>query len=166
LAKQILLNNFLSDIPSIAISTDNVDVKQAKRPERWNVQEVRRFMIVFGLVSSVFDLVTFALLLKFYAAGQKEFQTAWFVVSLLTEIAVVFSLRTRVLAIRSTPGKMLIAASLVISIVALAIPYLGPLTQRFGFIPLPLPVMVALLTIVLVYVGATEFTKYWFYKFK
>jgi Mg2+-importing ATPase len=166
LAKQILLNNFLSDIPSIAISTDNVDVKQAKRPERWNVQEVRRFMIVFGLVSSVFDLVTFALLLKFYAAGEKEFQTAWFVVSLLTEIAVVFSLRTRVLAIRSTPGKMLIAASLVISIVALAIPYLGPVTQRFGFIPLPLPVMVVLLAIVLVYVGATEFTKYWFYKFK
>jgi P-type Mg2+ transporter len=166
LAKQILLNNFLSDIPSIAISTDNVEVKQAKRPERWNVREVRRFMIVFGLVSSVFDLVTFALLLKFYAAGEKEFQTAWFVVSLLTEIAVVFSLRTRVLAIRSMPGKMLIAASLVISIVALAIPYLGPLTQRFGFIPLPLPVMVVLLTIVLVYVGATEFTKYWFYKFK
>jgi P-type Mg2+ transporter len=166
LAKQILLNNFLSDIPSIAISTDNVDVKQAKRPERWNVREVRRFMIVFGLVSSVFDLVTFALLLKFYAAGEKEFQTAWFVVSLLTEIAVVFSLRTRVLAIRSMPGKMLIAASLVISIVALAIPYLGPLTQRFGFIPLPLPVMVVLLAIVLVYVGATEFTKYWFYKFK
>jgi P-type Mg2+ transporter len=164
LAKQILLNNFLSDIPSIAISTDNVDVKQAKRPERWNVREVRRFMIVFGLVSSVFDLVTFGLLLKFFAAGEKEFQTAWFVVSLLTEIAVVFSLRTRVLAIRSMPGKMLIAVSIVVSAVALAIPYLGPLTQRFGFVPLPLPVMGALLAIVLIYVGATEFTKYWFYK--
>jgi P-type Mg2+ transporter len=164
LAKQILLNNFLSDIPSIAISTDNVDVKQAKRPERWNVREVRRFMIVFGLVSSVFDLVTFGLLLKFFAAGEKEFQTAWFVVSLLTEIAVVFSLRTRVLAIRSVPGKMLIAVSLVVSVVALAIPYLGTLTQRFGFVPLPLPVLGALLAIVLIYIGATEFTKYWFYK--
>ena len=166
LAKQILLNNFLSDIPSIAISTDNVDVKQAKRPERWNVQEVRRFMIVFGLVSSIFDGVTFALLLKVYGAGEKEFQTAWFVVSLLTEIAVVFSLRTRVLAIRSMPGKMLISASLVVSVVALAIPYMGPLTQRFGFVPLPLPVMGALIAIVLVYVTATEFAKHWFYKFK
>jgi P-type Mg2+ transporter len=166
LAKQILLNNFLSDIPSIAISTDNVDVKQARRPERWNVHEVRRFMIVFGLVSSVFDLVTFALLLKLYAAGEGEFQTAWFVVSLLTEIAVVFSLRTRALAIRSMPGKMLIGASVVISLVALALPYLGLLTQRFGFVPLPLPVIGALLAIVLLYLCATEFTKYWFYKFK
>ncbi len=166
LAKQILLNNFLSDIPSIAISTDNVDVKQAKRPERWNVHEVRRFMIVFGLVSSVFDGVTFALLLKSFAVGESEFQTAWFVVSLLTEIAVVFSLRTRVLAIRSMPGKMLIAVSVIVSVVALVIPYLGPLTARFGFVPLPLPVMGALLAIVLVYVGATELTKHWFYKFR
>ena len=166
LAKQILLNNFMSDIPSIAISTDNVDANQAKRPERWNVNEVRRFMIVFGLVSSVFDGMTFVLLLKFYAAGESEFQTAWFVVSLLTEIAVVFSLRTRVLAIRSMPGKMLIAASLAVSAVALAIPYLGPLTLRFGFVPLPLPVMGALLAIVLAYIGATEMTKHWFYKFK
>ena len=164
LAKQILLNNFLSDIPSIAISTDNVDVKQAKRPERWNVREVRRFMIVFGLVSSVFDVVTFALLLKVYGAGEKEFQTAWFVVSLLTEIAVVFSLRTRVSAWRTKPGKMLIAASLVVSMIALAIPYLGSMTQDFGFVRLPLPVMTALLAIVLVYVAATEIAKYWFYK--
>jgi P-type Mg2+ transporter len=166
LAKQILLNNFLSDLPSIAISTDNVDVKQSKRPERWNVGEVRRFMIVFGLVSSVFDGVTFALLLNVYGAGEREFQTAWFVVSLLTEIAVVFSLRTRVLAIQSMPGKMLIAVSIVVSVVALAIPYLGTITQRFGFVPLPLPIMGALLAIVLVYVGATELTKHWFYKFK
>lgn len=166
LAKQILLNNFLSDIPSIAISTDNVDIKQAKRPERWNVHEVRRFMIVFGLVSSVFDIVTFTLLLKFFAAGEREFQTAWFVVSLLTEIAVVYCLRTRVLAIRSMPRKILMTASLVVATVALALPYLGSITQGFGFVPLPLPVMGALLAIVLVYVLATELTKHWFYKLK
>ena len=166
LAKQILLNNFLSDIPSIAISTDNVDVEQSKRPERWNVREVRRFMIIFGLVSSVFDVVTFALLLKFYGAGEREFQTAWFVVSLLTEIAVVYSLRTRVSAIRSMPSKILMVASLVVAIIALALPYLGPVTQRLGFVPLSLPVMAALLAIVLFYVVATEFTKHWFYKFK
>ena len=165
-AKQILFNNFLCDIPSIAISIDYVDVKQATRPERWNMHVVRLFMIVFGLVSSVFDGVIFALLLKFFAVGEKKFQTAWFVVSLLTEIAVGFSLRTRVIAIQSMPGRVLIALSVVVSVVGLAIPYLGPLTARFGFVPLPLPVMGALLAIVLVYVGATELTKHWFYKFR
>ena len=166
LAKQILLNNFLADIPSIAISTDNIDVKQAKRPERWDVHEVRRFMIVFGLVSSIFDVVTFAVLLKFFAAGEKEFQTAWFVVSLLTEISVVYSLRSRILAIHSMPSKILMTASIIVAAIALTLPYLGPITQRFGFVPLPLSVIVALLAIVLVYVASTEFTKYWFYKFR
>ncbi len=163
-AKQILLNNFLSDIPSIAISSDNVDAEMARRPERWNVAEVKRFMIVFGLVSSVFDLVTFALLLKFYSAGQAEFQTAWFVVSLLTEIVVVFSLRTRMLAYRSRPSTPLMAATLAIFAAAVAIPYLGPLTRIFGFIPLPLPVMGALLLIVVVYILANEVAKRWFYR--
>ena len=156
----------MSDIPSIAISTDNVDVKLVKRPERWNVYEVRRFMIVFGLVSSVFDILTFALLLKFFAAGEKEFQTAWFVVSLLTEIVVVYCLRTRVLAIRSTPSKTLMLASTGVATVALALPYLGPITARFGFVALPPMVIGALLAIVMTYVVTTEFTKYWFYKFK
>ncbi len=163
-AKQILLNNFLSDIPSIAISTDNVDAKQARRPERWNIHEVRRFMIVFGLVSSVFDGLTFVILLKFYHAGEAEFQTVWFVVSLLTEIAVVFSLRTRAVFFRSRPGLALIAVSIMVSAVAIAIPYAGPLTRLLGFVAIPLPVMGALLAVVLTYVCTTEVTKYWFYK--
>ena len=163
-AKQILLNNFLSDIPSIAISTDNVDIEQAKQPERWNVSEVRRFMIVFGLVSSVFDMVTFVLLLKFYAAGQAEFQTVWFVVSLLTEIAVVFSLRTRMTFYRSRPGNALIFVSITVAAIAIAIPYLGYLTRIFGFVPIPIPVLGTLLLIVLVYICTTEIAKHWFYK--
>jgi Mg2+-importing ATPase len=163
-AKQILLNNFLSDIPSIAISTDNVDTELARKAERWNVREVKRFMILFGLVSSVFDLITFTLLLKFYVAGEAEFQTAWFVVSLLTEIAVVFSLRTRMLAIRSRPSTPLMLVTLVISLVAVAIPYIGPLARLFGFVPLPTPVIVSLLLIVLGYILATEVTKHRFYK--
>ena len=104
LAKQILLNNFLSDMPSIAISSDNVDPELAQKAERWNVSEVKRFMIVFGLAGSVFDLLTFALLMNFFVAGEAEFQTAWFVVSLLTETTIVFSLRTRLPAFRSRPG--------------------------------------------------------------
>ena len=163
LAKQILLNNLLSDIPSIAISTDNVDTELAQKAERWDVREVRRFMIVFGLVSSLFDLMTFALLLKFYVAGKAEFQTAWFVVSLLTEIAVVFSLRTRVLAIRSWPSTPLILTTLVISVIAVSIPYIEPVAQLFGFVALPPSVMGVLLLIVLCYILATEVTKRWFY---
>lgn len=163
-AKQILLNNFLSDIPSIAISTDNVDAKQAARPERWNIREVRRFMIVFGLVSSVFDIVTFVILLKFYHAGEAEFQTVWFVVSLLTEIAVVFSLRTRAMLFCSRPSIPLVAVSIVVSAAAIAIPYAGQLTRLFGFVAIPLPVIGALVGVVLTYVCATEITKYWFYK--
>ncbi len=163
-AKQILLNNFLSDIPSIAISTDNVDAELAKKAERWDVREVKRFMIVFGLVSSVFDLITFTLLLKVHVAGEAEFQTAWFVVSLLTEIAVVFSLRTRMLAIHSRPSTPLMLVTLVISAIAVAIPYIGPLARLFGFVALPPPMIVALLLIVLGYILATEATKHWFYK--
>lgn len=163
-AKQILLNNFLSDIPSIAISTDNVDIEQAQRPERWDVRKVRSFMIVFGLVSSVFDMVTFILLLKFYAAGQAEFQTVWFVVSLLTEVAVVFCLRTRMTFYRSRPGNALMGVSVIVAAIAVAIPYVGDLTRVFGFVPIPIPIMGAMLLVVLAYVGATEIAKHWFYK--
>ena len=106
-AKQILLNNFLSDVPSIAISTDNVDPEQVARAERWNLREVRRFMVVFGLVSTAFDLLTFALLLLVFRAAKAEFQSAWFLVSLLTELAVVLVLRTRGPAWRSRPGRLL-----------------------------------------------------------
>ena len=87
-ATQILLNNFLSDLPSMAISTDRVDGNHLKSAQRWNLAEVRRFMLVFGLISSLFDLLTFWLLLKVFHASEALFQTAWFVVSLLTELAV------------------------------------------------------------------------------
>jgi Mg2+-importing ATPase len=87
-AKQILLNNFLSDVPSIAISSDNVDPDRVARPQR------QHFMIVFGLISSVFDLLTFAVLLLVFQAGEATFQTSWFIISLLTELAVVLVLRT------------------------------------------------------------------------
>jgi Mg2+-importing ATPase len=163
LAKQILLNNFLSDVPSMAISTDSVDADQARRVERWNVGEVRRFMIVFGLLSSVFDLLTFGVLLKVFDFGQAQFQTAWFVVSLLTEVLVVLVLRTRSAAWCSRPSTPLMAATLTIFAVAIAIPYLKPVSRLFGFVPLDFSVMGLLLLIVFAYILATELTKRWFY---
>ncbi len=94
-AKQILLNNFLSDLPSMAISTDRVDPERLAGAQRWSISEVQRFMIVFGLISTAFDLVTFWVLLKLFHAAEREFQTVWFVVSVLTELAVLLVLRTR-----------------------------------------------------------------------
>ncbi len=83
---EILLNNFPSDVPSIAISSDNVDPDRVSQPQRWNIKDIQRFMVVFGLISSVFDLTTFAVLLLVFHADQATFQTSWFVVSLLTVV--------------------------------------------------------------------------------
>jgi Mg2+-importing ATPase len=104
-AKQILLNNFLSDLPSVAISTDNVDPERVAQAQRWHVRDVQRFMLVFGLLSTVFDLLTFLVLLKLFAADEATFQTAWFMVSVLTELAVLLVLRTQKPAFRSVPSN-------------------------------------------------------------
>jgi len=162
-AKQILLNNFLSDFPSIAISTDNVDPPQVARAERWDMREVRRFMVVFGLVSTLFDLLTFALLVVAFRASEAQFQTAWFVVSLLTELAVVLVLRTRLPAWRSRPGSLLAWTTLAAMLATLAIPYLPPLARLFGFVPLPATLLAATIAVLAGYVLATEAAKRRFY---
>src|SRR5271157_5519146 len=163
-ATQILLENFLSDLPSITISTDNVDAETVKSPERWQIKDVKRFMIVFGLISSVFDLLTFAILLLVFHAHAAVFQTTWFVISLLTELAVVLVLRTRGPAFRSKPSAMLLWSTIAVSVVALAIPYLGSLASAFGFVPLSALQMGAVLVITAGYIAATEGAKAWFYK--
>ena len=163
-AKQILLNNFLSDLPSVAISADNVDAVQTRGAGRWNAAGIRRFMIAFGLVSSVFDLLTFALLLGVYHAGEALFQTAWFVVSLLTEVVVVLSLRTQGWAWRSQPRSALVITTLLVIALAVLVPYLGPMAGLFGFVPLPLPMLAALVAVVVLYTAATEMTKRWYYR--
>jgi Mg2+-importing ATPase len=162
-AKQILLNNFLSDVPSIAISSDNVDADRVSRPQRWNIKEIQRFMIVFGLISSVFDLTTFAVLLRVFHADQATFQTSWFVVSLLTELAVVLVLRTHRPAFRSRPSHLLLWATVAVAVATLAIPFLGSLSSAFGFVPLSALQMGTLMAIVLGYMAATEGGKAWFY---
>jgi Mg2+-importing ATPase len=162
-AKQILLNNFLSDLPSMAISTDNVDADRVRGAQRWNVAEVRRFMIVFGLVSTAFDLVAFALLLRAFDADQRTFQTAWFVLSLLTELVVMLALRTHGPAWRSRPGALLLWSTLAVTGVALALPYLRPVASLFGFVPLPAALLAAVLLVAAGYLVATEAAKLWFF---
>jgi Mg2+-importing ATPase len=164
LAKQILLNNFLSDLPSIAISSDRVDADQLARPTRWSIDDTRRFMIVFGLVSSVFDLITFLLLLKVFDAGEREFQTAWFVVSLLTELVVVLVLRTRRAAWRSAPSRLLWTTTLAVGATAVLLPYVGPVAALFGLQPLPPALLAAALAVVAAYAASTEVAKRLFYR--
>ena len=162
-AKQILLNNFLSDLPSIAISTDRVDAEQVARAQRWDVAAVRRFMLVFGLLSTVFDLLSFALLLQVFGAGEAKFQTAWFVISLLTELAVLLVLRTHGPAWRSMPSRLLLWTTVAVVAGALALPYTGALAKLFGFEPLGASLVAAVVLIVTAYVAATEAAKLRFF---
>ena len=112
LAKQILLNNFLSDIPALAIAGDNVDADQVRRPRHWDIRFVRRFMVSFGLVSSLFDFATFAFLILVVHATSAAFQTAWFVESVLTQLAIVLVVRTHKRLWRSRPSRLLAGLAL------------------------------------------------------
>lgn len=157
-AKQILLNNFLSDLPSVAIATDRVDAERIARAQRWNIRDVRRFMIAFGLISSAFDLITFLVLLAVFRADEVTFQSAWFVVSLLTELGVVLILRTARPAWRSAPSQLLLWLTVATLSLALWLPF-GGLAAMFGFVALSGQLLAGLLVIVFAYLVATEAAK-------
>lgn len=163
LAPQILLNNFLSDLPSLAIATDRVDAEDLARPRRWDIAYVRRFMIAFGLVSSAFDMATFGFLLFVAHATEALFQTGWFVESLVTELAIVLVVRTRRPAWTSRPSPLLAWLTLAVAAFALAIPYL-PGAGWFGFTPLPPAVLAGLSVITLGYLAASEAAKHFFFR--
>jgi Mg2+-importing ATPase len=162
-AKQILLNNFLSDLPSIAISSDRVDDDRLARAQHWDVRDLRRYMLVFGLTSSLFDLLTFWLLLKVFHASAPLFQTSWFVVSLLTELAVLLVLRTHLPVWGSRPGTLLWMTTVVVAAIALAPPFIDPVAALFGLVALSPALLGSMLLVVLGYVAATEFAKRRFY---
>ncbi len=162
LAKQVLLNNFMSDIPAIGIASDNVDDDMVAQPHRWNIRFIRDFMIIFGLVSSVFDYSTFALLLLVLHSTESQFQTGWFIESLLTELVIALVVRTRRPFFRSRPGMLLWTSTLAISLLTLALPYL-PFANFLGFTPLPAWMMLALITLTGLYVVAAEIAKKYFY---
>jgi P-type Mg2+ transporter len=162
LAPQILLNNFLSDIPAITIASDNVDPEMVVKPRRWNTKFIRNYMVLFGLVSSIFDFLTFGTLYFLFRASPDEFRTGWFIESLITELVIALVVRTRHLFLRSRPGKLLLASTLLFIGIALVLPYL-PFISVFGFVPLPAPLMLTMLGLTALYVVATELTKKYFY---
>jgi Mg2+-importing ATPase len=163
LPKQILLNNFLSDVPSMTIATDSVDRTQVDRPRRWDIRFIRNFMLVFGLVSSVFDYLTFGALLFWLRATEREFQTGWFIESLMTELFIVLVVRTRGRFYRSRPGRLLLVSTLFVAGVTVFLPY-TPVGALFGFVPLPPLFVLLLLGITGGYLLASEMVKRWFFR--
>jgi Mg2+-importing ATPase len=123
-------------------------------------------MVVFGLVSTVFDLLTFVVLVYVFHAGEEEFQSAWFLISLLTELAVVMVLRTHRPSWKSTPGTVLAISTVIVSVLSLALPYLGSLSGWLGLMPLPWHLMLVAIAIVAAYIAATEAAKFFFYRSK
>jgi Mg2+-importing ATPase len=162
LAPQILLNNFLSDIPGMTIASDNVDPEMVDKPRRWNTKFIRNYMVLFGLVSSIFDFLTFGALLVLFRASPDEFRTGWFIESLLTELVIALVVRTRHVFFRSRPGKLLLVSTLIFIGITLVLPYL-PFISVFGFIPLPAPLMLTMIGLTILYVLAAEVTKKYFY---
>ena len=155
---QILLNNFLSDLPAIAIASDNVDKELVIKPRKWNIKYIRRFMIVFGLQSSLFDFATFGLLYFYFDAKEEIFRTGWFMESLLSEILILIVLRTRYLFFKSKPSRYLLVASVFTLIACMVIPYL-PFAKDFELYPLPLNIFLSIILIIIIYMIFAEVTK-------
>src|SRR6185369_2951806 len=163
LPSQILLNNLLYDTSQMAIPTDHVDPEQLHAPSHWNIAFIRRFMLTFGPISSLFDFMTFGLMLGVLHAGPVEFRTGWFVESLATQTLIIFAIRTRRLPFyRSRPGGILTAATFVVIGVGVALT-LSPLGPALGFTPLPWPFFTALVALAVGYLVLVEVTKKVFY---
>ena len=163
LPSQILLNNLLYDSSQLAIPTDHVDEDQLQAPSHWNIAFIRRFMLIFGPISSLFDFLTFGLMLGVLHAGVTEFRTGWFVESLATQTLIIFAIRTRkVPFFRSRASVPLTITSLTVVALGVLIT-ISPLAGPLGFTPLPLQFFGALAGFVVVYLILVEFTKKWFY---
>jgi Mg2+-importing ATPase len=162
LAPQILLNNFLSDIPATTIAGDNVDPEWVEKPRRWDSKFIRNYMVLFGLVSSIFDFLAFGTLLLLFRASPEAFRTGWFVESLLTELVIALVVRTRHPFFRSRPSALLLGSTSAVIGLTLILPYL-PFNTVFGFIPLPASLMLTMIGITALYVLATELAKKYFY---
>jgi Mg2+-importing ATPase len=163
LPTQVLLTNLMTDFPEMTIATDNVDAEMVERPRRWDIVAIRKFMMTFGLVSSVFDFLTFATLLFVLHASQIQFRTGWFLESVVSASLIVLVIRSRKPCVKSRPAKpLLIATSLTVA-ATLLLP-LTPLGSLFGFSRLPAGFLLLIALIVLLYLLSAELVKRHFYK--
>jgi Mg2+-importing ATPase len=165
LPKQILLANLLTDFPETAIATDNVDPSWTDKPRRWDINFIRNFMFTFGLVSSIFDYLTFGLLLLILGATPEQFRAGWFVESVISASLIVLVIRTSGPFYQSKPGKTLLIATLIVDLLTVALPY-SPFASFLGFSALP-PLFLLLLGVILIlYICTAEAAKRFFYRWR
>jgi Mg2+-importing ATPase len=156
---QILLNNLIYDASQTAIPTDTVDTEVVNVPAHWDVKSIQRFMLIFGPISSLFDFLTFGVLLLAVGANEHQFQTGWFIESLFTQVLVVLVIRTRLSPFwRSRPSRPLTIAIIAALAAAVLIP-LSPLAPTLGFAPLPPVFWVLLVVLVAAYLALVEYVK-------
>lgn len=163
LPKQILLMNFITDFPYLTVASDNVDQNQLDRPGKWDLKFIRNYMVIFGIHSSLFDVITFLTLLYILKVKESAFQTGWFIESILTELFILFIIRTHKNFFKSKPGKYLFILSIIGLVLTLVLPYL-PFANDIGLTPLPFVNMGAMLIIVALYIITADLLKVWFFK--
>jgi Mg2+-importing ATPase len=163
LPRQILLTNLMTDFPETTIGTDKVDSEMVEKPRRWNVTFIRNFMIVFGILSSVFDYIAFGVLIFVLKSPMELFRTGWFIESVLSASLIVLVIRSRRPFFKSFPGKYLLLTTIVVVSATLILPF-TPLGQLFGFAQPPLLVLVLMSVIVVFYIILGEVVKGIFYK--
>jgi P-type Mg2+ transporter len=158
LPTQILLNNFLSDVPTLALASDTVDSSSTDQPCTWNIRNTRKFMLIYGIQSSIFDMVTFAVIYFIFESAPQVFRTAWFLESLLTEVLIIFIIRTRKSVFSSRPSSYLILLSIIVMSIAMFLPYLN-IGESMGFVELPFTLLICMVVISITYGFTSEFLK-------
>ncbi|MDP4121296.1 MAG: cation transporting ATPase C-terminal domain-containing protein, partial [Bacillota bacterium] len=163
LPKQILLTNLMTDFPEMTIATDSVDDEMVLQPRRWDIGFIRKFMLTFGLISSIFDYITFGVLMLVFHSSAEQFRTGWFIESIISASIIVLVIRSRRPFFKSAPGKYLLIATICVAIVTLIIPY-TPLSGLLGFTPVSAWLLLAIAAIVAAYIIVAEIAKKTFYK--
>ncbi|RRB00006.1 magnesium-translocating P-type ATPase [Larkinella rosea] len=164
LPKQILLTNLITDLPFLTIASDQVDGEQLTSPRKWDLKMIRNFMIVFGLHSSLFDFITFYMLYYYFHLSGSSFQTGWFLESAITEIIILFVIRTRKSFLQSRPGNWLIVTGLLSLLMTVYLP-VSPLAQMLGFSVAHARQLIALSLILIVYTVTADLLKIVFFRF-
>lgn len=163
LPKQILLINFITDFPALTLAGDSVDPEMVSKPRRWDIRFIRNFMFTFGLISSVFDYLAFAVLLLGFRVQEEAFQSSWFTISILTELMMLLVMRTQKPFFKSKPAPTLLYSTIGVAAFTLILPYL-PVQKFVNIAPIRPAILFSLLAIAALYIGTTEIAKYFFYK--
>jgi Mg2+-importing ATPase len=162
LPKQILLTNFLTDFPYLSIASDNVDEEQLAKPGKWDIKFIRNYMLIFGLHSSIFDVITFLSLYFILKVQESAFQTGWFIESILTELFILFIIRTHKNFFKSKPNAILLILSVLGLVTTILLPY-SPLNKELGLFPLTTIQLSVMLFIVFCYVTTADILKKWYF---